>query len=49
MLFKRSIGLDMLGMATGESLAHLNCLIGRGLAERRADSSGVLWYHARPA
>jgi glyoxylase-like metal-dependent hydrolase (beta-lactamase superfamily II) len=46
-LFKRTIGLDMLGMATGESLAHLNCLIGRGLAERSTDDSGVLWYRAR--
>ncbi len=45
-LFKRTIGLDMLGMATGESLAHLNCLIVRGLAERRADAHGVLWYTA---
>ena len=46
-LFKRTIGLDMLGMATGESLAHLNCLIGRGLGERSADASGVLWYRVR--
>jgi glyoxylase-like metal-dependent hydrolase (beta-lactamase superfamily II) len=46
-LFKRPIGLDMLGMATGESVAHLNCLLGRGLAERSADDSGVLWYRAR--
>jgi glyoxylase-like metal-dependent hydrolase (beta-lactamase superfamily II) len=48
-LFKRTIGLDMLGMATGESIAHLNCLIVRGLAERVADDSGVLWYQARTA
>jgi glyoxylase-like metal-dependent hydrolase (beta-lactamase superfamily II) len=48
-LFKRPIGLDMLGMATGESLAHLNCLILRGLAERHADEHGVLWYQARAA
>ncbi len=47
-LFKRAIGLDMLGMATGESLAHLNCLIVRGLATREFDESGVLWYKARP-
>ena len=31
-LFARKIGPDLLGMATGESLAHLNCLIGRGRA-----------------
>jgi glyoxylase-like metal-dependent hydrolase (beta-lactamase superfamily II) len=48
-LFKRTIGLDMLGMATGESLAHLNCLIVRGLAERRADEHGVFWYRVRVA
>jgi glyoxylase-like metal-dependent hydrolase (beta-lactamase superfamily II) len=48
-LFRRSIGLDMLGMATGESIAHLNCLIGRGLAVRRSDDDGILWYQARAA
>jgi glyoxylase-like metal-dependent hydrolase (beta-lactamase superfamily II) len=48
-LFKRTIGLDMLGMATGESLAHLNCLIVRGFAERRTDEHGVTWYQARAA
>ena len=31
-LFARTIGPDVIGMATGESLAHLNCLIGRGRA-----------------
>jgi glyoxylase-like metal-dependent hydrolase (beta-lactamase superfamily II) len=46
-LFKRTIGLDMLGMATGESIAHLNCLIGRGLVERNTDGAGILWYRAR--
>jgi glyoxylase-like metal-dependent hydrolase (beta-lactamase superfamily II) len=44
-LFKRPIGLEIIGMATGESLAHLNCLIVRGLAVReRID--GVDWYRA---
>jgi hypothetical protein len=33
-------------MATGEALAHLNCLIGRGLATRRTDGDGVNWYQA---
>jgi len=46
-LFRRPIGADSLGMATGESLAHLNCLIGRGLALREPDSAGVLWYRRR--
>jgi glyoxylase-like metal-dependent hydrolase (beta-lactamase superfamily II) len=43
-LFRRRIGLDMLGMATGESIAHLNCLIGRGRAARAVDGAGVSWY-----
>jgi hypothetical protein len=43
-LFRRSVGLEMLGMATGESIAHLNCLLGRGVALRQADAAGVLWY-----
>ena len=33
-------------MATGESLAHLNCLIRRGRAERERDAAGVDWYRA---
>ena len=45
-LFARKIGPDLLGMATGESLAHLNCLIGRGRARAIRDDSGVLWYQA---
>lgn len=43
-LFARPIGSDLLGMATGEALAHLNCLVGRGLATRRTDAEGVAWY-----
>ena len=43
-LFRRSVGPDMLGMATGESIAHLNCLVGRGLAARELDAAGVSWY-----
>jgi hypothetical protein len=43
-LFARPIGPDLLGMATGEALAHLNCLIGRGLVTRRTDAEGVAWY-----
>jgi hypothetical protein len=46
-LFRRGVGADMLGMATGESIAHLNCLIGRGLAERELDAAGVAWYRRR--
>ena len=43
-LFSRHVGADMLIMATGESVAHLNCLIARGLAVRELDPSGVAWY-----
>lgn len=45
-LFARPIGADLLGMATGEALAHLNCLIGRGLIRRETDAQGVAWYWA---
>jgi glyoxylase-like metal-dependent hydrolase (beta-lactamase superfamily II) len=31
-------------MATGESIAHLNCLIGRGKMRRNRDAEGVDWY-----
>jgi glyoxylase-like metal-dependent hydrolase (beta-lactamase superfamily II) len=48
-LFARKIGPDLMGMATGESLAHLNCLIGRGRAVTRRDDDGVLWYRAKSA
>jgi hypothetical protein len=33
-------------MATGESLAHLNCLIARGKIQRTRDAGGVDWYKA---
>ncbi|MDB6100689.1 MAG: fold metallo-hydrolase, partial [Gammaproteobacteria bacterium] len=36
----------MLQMATGESVAHLNCLIQRGQVMRRMDDAGVAWYQA---
>jgi hypothetical protein len=31
-------------MATGESVAHLNCLVRRGQALRAVDHAGVAWY-----
>jgi glyoxylase-like metal-dependent hydrolase (beta-lactamase superfamily II) len=43
-LFRRKIDQYLLGMATGESLAHLNCLIARGEAVRSRDENGVDWY-----
>jgi glyoxylase-like metal-dependent hydrolase (beta-lactamase superfamily II) len=45
-MFARKIGSDLLGMATGETLAHLNCLIGRGQARRVAGEDGVTRYVA---
>ncbi|MFM8753274.1 MAG: MBL fold metallo-hydrolase [Phenylobacterium sp.] len=45
-LFRRKIDRWTLGMATGESLAHLNCLMSRGLAVRQKDEAGVDWYRA---
>ena len=44
LLFRRRIGLDMLGMATGEALAHLNCLLTRGQVAREADHEGIHRY-----
>jgi glyoxylase-like metal-dependent hydrolase (beta-lactamase superfamily II) len=45
-LFKRTITADLLGMATGEALAHLNCLMARGTVVRERDGEGVDWYRA---
>ncbi|HEX7884658.1 MAG TPA: MBL fold metallo-hydrolase [Phenylobacterium sp.] len=45
-LFRRQIGQNLLGLATGEALAHLNCLISRGQATRSRDENGVDWYRA---
>jgi glyoxylase-like metal-dependent hydrolase (beta-lactamase superfamily II) len=43
-LFKREIDGDSLGMATGEAMAHLNCLLGRRRITRSRDADGVYWY-----
>ena len=45
LLFRRPIGPDMLGMATGEALAHLRRLEVEGRAVR-ADGDGVWWWRA---
>ena len=45
-LFRRKIDQWVLGMATGESLAHLNCLIARGKVAKDTDAQGVDWYRA---
>jgi len=49
-LFARPIeGSELLGMATGESLAHLNHLVARGEALHEAGPDGVLRYQLRTA
>ena len=45
-LFARQIGPELLGMATAESLAHLNYLEGQGRAVRETDENGVEWWSA---
>ena len=47
-LFRRELSNDMLYMATGETLAHLNCLIGRRMIRRERDAAGVDWYVQKP-
>ncbi len=43
-LFRREITGDLVGMATGEALAHLNCLLTRKQVTRTRDGDGVDWY-----
>jgi glyoxylase-like metal-dependent hydrolase (beta-lactamase superfamily II) len=45
-LFRAKITSGNFGMATGESLAHLNCLIARGKIARTTDADGVDWYQS---
>ncbi len=45
-LFARKIGPDVLGMATGETLAHLNCLKGRGEIVSRRVNDEILYSRA---
>lgn len=47
-LFKREIGENSFGLATGETLAHLNCLLWRGRIRRYLDEEGVYWYVQEP-
>jgi hypothetical protein len=43
-IFGRKIGLEEQGMATGEALAHLNCLIYRGEVKAVPGEDGVTLY-----
>lgn len=45
-LFARPVDDGVRGMATGESLAHLNYLLHRGRASRARDADGVDWWTA---
>jgi hypothetical protein len=47
-MFRRELENDTLAMATGETLAHLNCLIGRRMIRRERDAAGVDWYSRNP-
>jgi glyoxylase-like metal-dependent hydrolase (beta-lactamase superfamily II) len=47
-LFSREIDAGSLGLATGETLAHLNCLLGRRRIARARDEDGVDWYQQIP-
>jgi glyoxylase-like metal-dependent hydrolase (beta-lactamase superfamily II) len=47
-LFARPIGDGVFGMATGESMAHLNYLEAQGRARRERDADGVDWWSATP-
>ncbi len=46
-LFKREIDEGVFQMATGETLAHLNCLVGRRMAVVNRDENGVDWYQQK--
>lgn len=46
-LFARPIGAGLLGMATAESLAHLNHLTASRRADRWTDADGVWWWRRR--
>ena len=48
-LFNREIGEGSMGLAIGETLAHLNCLLGSRRITRTADAQGVNWYQQNPA
>jgi glyoxylase-like metal-dependent hydrolase (beta-lactamase superfamily II) len=47
-LFRREITERVIQMATGETLAHLNCLKGRRRIRCERDEQGVDWYVQKP-
>jgi hypothetical protein len=46
-LFARPISPDLLGMATGEAMAHLNYLVSERRAVRASDGEGIWWWRRR--
>lgn len=47
-LFNRSLEGHNFGLATGETMAHLNCLLRRRQASCELDEKGVKWYRQLP-
>jgi len=47
-LFSRPITAEILGMATGEAVAHLSYLTHAARATREMDDQGVWWWRSRP-
>ncbi|KZX60465.1 MBL fold metallo-hydrolase [Halioglobus sp. HI00S01] len=47
-LFRREINAGNISLATGETIAHLNCLLGRHRITRTRDEHGVEWYEQIP-
>jgi hypothetical protein len=47
-LFNRRLEGDSLGLATGETMTHLNCLLGKRAVTRTTDAEGVYWYRQNP-
>ena len=45
-LFRSRITSGIHLMATGETLAHMNCLLARGGLTRSTDADGIDWYRA---
>lgn len=47
-LFRNAVSDSTQNLAAGETLAHLNCLIGRKMATFETDDEGVNWYRQLP-
>jgi len=45
-MFRRGVRLSLLTFATGEAIAHLNCLIQRRQVVREFDGEGIAWYRS---